>query len=159
MTLWREQVKNTRYNKDISENVRILEDTLESFGINAKVIQVSRGPAITRYEIQPPSGVKVSRIVSLADDIALSMAAPGVRIEAPIPGKAAVGIEVPNKEISMVHLRDLLETQEFIQSKSKLTIALGKDIAGNPVIGDLGKMPHLLIAGATGSGKSVCLNT
>ncbi len=153
------RIKNTRYNKDISENVRILEDTLESFGINAKVIQVSRGPAITRYEIQPPSGVKVSRIVSLADDIALSMAAPGVRIEAPIPGKAAVGIEVPNKEISMVHLRDLLETQEFIQSKSKLTIALGKDIAGNPVIGDLGKMPHLLIAGATGSGKSVCLNT
>ena len=153
------RIKNTRYNKDISENVRILEDTLESFGINAKVIQVSRGPAITRYEIQPPSGVKVSRIVSLADDIALSMAAPGVRIEAPIPGKAAVGIEVPNKEISMVHLRDLLETQEFIQSKSKLTIALGKDIDGNPVIGDLGKMPHLLIAGATGSGKSVCLNT
>ncbi len=153
------RIKNIRYNKDINENVRILEDTLESFGVKARVIQVSRGPAITRYEIQPPSGVKVSRIVSLADDIALSMAAPGVRIEAPIPGKAAVGIEVPNKEISMVHLRDLLETQEFIQAKSKLTIALGKDIAGNPVIGDMGKMHHLLIAGATGSGKSVCLNT
>ena len=153
------RIKNIRYNKDINENVRILEDTLESFGVKARVIQVSRGPAITRYEIQPPSGVKVSRIVGLADDIALSMAAPGVRIEAPIPGKAAVGIEVPNREISMVHLRDLLETQEFIQAKSKLTIALGKDIAGNPVIGDMGKMHHLLIAGATGSGKSVCLNT
>ncbi len=103
--------------------------------------------------------MKVSRIVSLADDIALSMAAPGVRIEAPIPGKAAVGIEVPNKEISMVHLRDLLETQEFAQSKSKMTLALGKDIAGNPIIADLARMHHLLIAGATGSGKSVCLNT
>lgn len=153
------RVKNIRFNKDISENVRILEDTLESFGVKARVMQVSRGPAITRYEIQPPAGVKVSRIVNLADDIALSMAAPDVRIEAPIPGKAAVGIEVPNKEISMVHLRDLLETQEFIQSKSKLTIALGKDIAGNPIMGDMGKMHHLLIAGATGSGKSVCLNT
>lgn len=153
------KVKNVRLSKDISENIRILEETLESFGVKAKVTQVSRGPAITRYEIQPPSGVKVSRIVSLADDIALSMAAPGVRIEAPIPGKAAVGIEVPNKEVSMVHLRELLETQEFIQSRSKLTMALGKDIAGNPVVADLAKMHHLLIAGATGSGKSVCLNT
>lgn len=153
------RVKNIRLSNDINENIRILEETLESFGVKAKVIQVSRGPAITRYEIQPPAGIKVSRIVSLADDIALSMAAPGVRIEAPIPGKAAVGIEVPNKEISMVHLRDLLETQEFMQAKSKLTMALGKDIAGNPVVADLAKMPHLLIAGATGSGKSVCLNT
>lgn len=153
------RVKNIRFNKDINENIRILEETLESFGVKAKVLQVSRGPAITRYEIQPPSGVKVSRIVSLADDIALSMAAPDVRIEAPIPGKAAVGIEVPNKEISMVHLRDLLETQEYIQSSSKLTMSLGKDIAGNPIVADLAKMPHLLIAGATGSGKSVCLNT
>jgi S-DNA-T family DNA segregation ATPase FtsK/SpoIIIE len=153
------RIKNIRLSKDINENIRILEETLESFGVKAKVIQVSRGPAITRYEIQPPSGVKVSRIVGLADDIALSMAAPDVRIEAPIPGKAAVGIEVPNKEISMVHLRDLLEAQEFVQSGSKLTIALGKDIAGNPEVTDLAKMPHLLIAGATGSGKSVCLNT
>jgi len=153
------RIKNTRLSKDINDNIRILEETLESFGIKVKVIQVSRGPAITRYEIQPPPGVKVSRIVSLADDIALSMAAPGVRIEAPIPGKAAVGIEIPNKETSMVHLRDLLETQEFIQAPSKLTISLGKDIAGNPVVGDLAKMPHLLIAGATGSGKSVCINT
>jgi len=153
------RTKNVRLSKDINENIRILEETLESFGIKAKVIQVSRGPAITRYEIQPPAGVKVSRIVNLADDIALSMAAPGVRIEAPIPGKAAVGIEVPNKEISMVHLRDLLETQEFVQARSRLSMALGKDIAGNPIVADLNKMPHLLIAGATGSGKSVCLNT
>jgi S-DNA-T family DNA segregation ATPase FtsK/SpoIIIE len=154
-----QRTKNTRSGKDINENIRILEETLESFGVKAKVIQVSRGPAITRYEIQPPAGIKVSRIVSLADDIALSMAAPDVRIEAPIPGKAAVGIEVPNKEISMVHLRDLLESQEFVQSGSKLSIVLGKDIAGNPEVADLTKMPHLLIAGATGSGKSVCLNT
>ncbi|MDD3653502.1 MAG: DNA translocase FtsK [Desulfotomaculaceae bacterium] len=153
------RVKNTRFNKDINDNIRILEDTLKSFGIRGKVIQVSRGPAITRYEIQPPAGVKVSRIVGLADDIALSMAAPGVRIEAPIPGKAAVGIEIPNKETALVHLRDLLETQEFNQANSKLTISLGKDIAGNPVVADLAKMPHLLIAGATGSGKSVCINT
>ena len=153
------KAKNIRLSKDINENIRILEETLESFGVKAKVIQVSRGPAITRYEIQPPAGIKVSRIVSLADDIALSMAAPDVRIEAPIPGKAAVGIEVPNKEISMVHIRDLLETQEFGQAKSKLTVVFGKDIAGNPIVGDLAKMPHLLIAGATGSGKSVCLNT
>ncbi|TEB06775.1 DNA translocase SpoIIIE [Pelotomaculum schinkii] len=153
------KAKNIRLSKDINENIRILEETLESFGVKAKVMQVSRGPAITRYEIQPPAGVKVSRIVSLADDIALSMAAPDVRIEAPIPGKAAVGIEVPNKEISMVHIRDLLETQEFGQAKSKLTVVFGKDIAGNPIVSDLAKMPHLLIAGATGSGKSVCLNT
>jgi S-DNA-T family DNA segregation ATPase FtsK/SpoIIIE len=153
------RVKNIRMSKDINENIRILEETLESFGVKAKVIQVSKGPAITRYEIQPPAGIKVSRIVSLADDIALSMAAPGVRIEAPIPGKAAVGIEVPNKEISMVHLRDILESQEFTQAGSRLSIALGKDIAGNPIVTDLAKMPHLLIAGATGSGKSVCLNT
>lgn len=153
------KLKNTRLSKDINENIHKLEETLGSFGIKAKVIQVSRGPAITRYEIQPPSGIKVSRIVGLADDIALSMAAPGVRIEAPIPGKAAVGIEIPNKETSMVNLRDLLETQEFIQGDSKLTISLGKDIAGNPVVADLAKMPHMLIAGATGSGKSVCINT
>jgi len=145
--------------RDIGENVRVLQETLQSFGINARVTHVSRGPAITRYEIQPPTGVKVSKIVGLADDIALGMAAPDVRIEAPIPGKAAVGIEVPNKEISIVRLRELLETDEFQESGSPLTMALGKDIAGNPVIADLTRMPHLLIAGATGSGKSVCLNT
>ncbi|MBO8128202.1 MAG: DNA translocase FtsK 4TM domain-containing protein [Peptococcaceae bacterium] len=157
--LTRPKIKGQRPSKNINDKVRILEDTLESFGIKAKVLQVSRGPAITRYEVQPAAGVKVSRIVSLADDIALTMAAPGVRIEAPIPGKAAVGIEVPNSEVTMVPLRDLIESKEFTQSPSRLTVALGKDIAGKPVIGDLAMMPHLLIAGATGAGKSVCLNT
>ncbi|WP_066634896.1 DNA translocase FtsK [Desulfolucanica intricata] len=151
--------KNTRANQEINSNIRILEETLESFGIKAKVTQVARGPAITRYELQPPPGIKVSRIVGLADNIALTMAAPDVRIEAPIPGKAAVGIEVPNKEITSVPLSDLIETSEFSQASSKLTVALGKDIAGTPVFADLGKMPHLLIAGSTGSGKSVCLNS
>lgn len=145
--------------RDITENIRILEDTLASFGVKAKVLQVTRGPAVTRYEVQPAPGVKVSRIVSLADDIALAMAAPDVRIEAPIPGKAAIGIEVPNKEVSLVHLRELLESKEFTQSASPLTVALGKGIAGQVVVADLSQMPHLLIAGATGAGKSVCLNT
>lgn len=145
--------------RDIADSIKILEDTLESFAVRAKVTQVSRGPAVTRYEVQPAPGVKVSRIVSLADDIALVMAAPDVRIEAPIPGKAALGIEVPNKEISLVHLRELLENKEFTQSPSPLTVALGKGIAGQVVVADLTQMPHLLIAGATGAGKSVCLNT
>ncbi|HHW44958.1 DNA translocase FtsK [Desulfofundulus thermobenzoicus] len=145
--------------KEISEKKQILEQTLASFHIQARVTQVTIGPAITRYEIQPPAGIKVSRIVGLADDIALAMAAPGVRIEAPIPGKAAVGIEVPNREIATVHLRELLESKEFNQRSSRLTVVLGRDIAGTPVLADLGKMPHLLVAGATGSGKSVCINT
>ncbi len=153
------KVKNLRLNKDITDNVHILEDTLDSFGVKARVTQVSRGPSITRYELQPPAGVKVSRIVNLADDIALSLAAPQVRIEAPIPGKAAIGIEVPNEEIAMVTLREVLETSLFHDSPVKLTVALGKDIAGNPIVADLGKMPHLLIAGSTGSGKSVCMNS
>ncbi|MGB9791500.1 MAG: DNA translocase FtsK [Thermacetogeniaceae bacterium] len=153
------KVKSNRLNKEIIENVRILEETLESFGVKASVTQVHLGPAITRYEIQPAPGVKVSKIVRLADDIALSLAAPDVRIEAPIPGKAAIGIEVPNKEVAIVHLREILESTEFQEAESKLSIALGKDIAGNPVVADLTKMPHLLLAGATGSGKSVCLNT
>lgn len=153
------RIKNTRMNKDITDNVRTLEDTLDSFGVKAKVTQVSRGPAITRYELQPAPGVKVSKIVNLADDIALSLAAPGVRIEAPIPGKAAIGIEVPNKDIAMVYLRELLESGEFTKASSALSVALGKDIAGTPIIADLAKMPHLLIAGSTGSGKSVCMNT
>ena len=153
------KTKSPRANKDITENVKILEDTLESFGVKAKVTQVSRGPAITRYEISPAPGVKVSRIVSLADDIALSLAASGVRIEAPIPGKAAVGIEVPNKEITMVTMRELLETEEFARASSKLTFVLGKDIAGTTILANLAQMPHLLVAGATGSGKSVCMNT
>jgi len=152
------RIKNPRLEKDIGERIKILEDTLESFGVKVKVTQVSCGPAVTRYEVQPAPGIKVSRIVSLADDIALSLAAPQVRIEAPIPGKAAIGIEVPNKEVAIVHLREVLETPAFTEATSKLTLALGKDIAGNPVIADLAKMPHLLIAGATGSGKSVCLN-
>ena len=148
-----------KISKDITENVRILEETLDSFGVKAKVTQVSRGPSITRYEIQPAPGVKVSRIVSLADDIALKLSASGVRIEAPIPGKPAVGIEVPNTETSIVTMRELLENEEFINSPDKLTFVLGKDIAGKTIMADLAKMPHLLIAGATGSGKSVCMNT
>lgn len=153
------KVRSNRLNKEIIENVRILEETLESFGVKVSVNQVHLGPAITRYEIQPAPGVKVSKIVRLADDIALSLAAPDVRIEAPIPGKAALGIEVPNKEVAIVYLREILECNEFQEAESKLAVALGKDIAGNPVVTDLVKMPHLLLAGATGSGKSVCLNT
>ncbi|MBZ4666276.1 DNA translocase FtsK [Mahella sp.] len=143
---------------DVLSSAKMLEDTLTSFGISAKVLQVSVGPAITRYEIQPGPGVKVSRIIHLADDIALNLAAPEVRIEAPIPGKAALGIEVPNENISPVLLREVLESKEFINHPSKLAFGLGKDIAGRNVIGDLSSMPHLLIAGATGSGKSVCIN-
>ena len=154
-----EKTKNEVSDKEMADRAKTLESTLESFSIQAKVVGVSVGPAITRYEIQPPPGIKVSRIVGLADDIALNLAVPGVRIEAPIPGKAAVGIEVPNREISPVTLRELLESREFKNSPSRLSVALGKDLAGAPIVGDLGKMPHLLVAGATGSGKSVCINT
>ena len=141
------------------ENALKLENTLASFGIKAKVMQVSRGPAVTRFELKPPPGVKISRITNLANDIALSLAAPGVRIEAPIPGKAAIGIEVPNRSISVVKLRDIVESGTFSSAKSNLSICLGKDIAGKNVVADLSKMPHMLIAGATGSGKSVCINS
>jgi S-DNA-T family DNA segregation ATPase FtsK/SpoIIIE len=151
--------RGTRSNKYLADNVKLLEDTLASFGVRVKVTRVTQGPAITRYELQPAPGVKVSKITSLADDIALSLAASDVRIEAPIPGKSAVGIEVPNREIALVHFREVLESEDFQNSQSKLSLALGKDITGNPIIGDLTKMPHLLIAGATGSGKSVCINT
>lgn len=151
--------KGQRTNKDITDTVRLLEDTLASFGVRVKVTRVTQGPAITRFELQPAPGVKVSKITSLADDIALSLAASDIRMEAPIPGKSAVGIEVPNKEVSIVHFREVLETDDFQESQSKLSLALGKDITGSPIIGDLTKMPHLLIAGATGSGKSVCINT
>ena len=144
---------------EIQEKAALLDKTLADFGVKGHISEVSIGPAITRYEFQPASGVKVSKIVNLADDIALNLAASGIRIEAPIPGKAAVGIEVPNKETSTVSLREIIDTPLFKDAKSKLTVALGKDIAGQPVITDLGKMPHLLIAGATGSGKSVCMNT
>ncbi len=136
-----------------------LQDTLHNFGVNVTVTNVSCGPTVTRYELQPEMGVKVSRIVSLADDIKLNLATPDIRIEAPIPGKAAVGIEVPNKEHSAVMLRDLIQSEEFKTAKSKLSFAVGKDIAGKTVVTDIAKMPHLLIAGATGSGKSVCINT
>ncbi len=144
--------------KGIRARARLLESTLESFGVKARVVHVQSGPTVTRFEVQPETGVKVSRIVSLSDDIALNLAAPLVRIEAPIPGKAALGIEVPNKIISLVYLREVLEDPAFQENSSPLTIALGKDITGVPVIADLTKMPHLLIAGSTGSGKSVCLN-
>ncbi|MBP2626747.1 MAG: spoIIIE [Firmicutes bacterium] len=145
--------------KEVANNARILEKTLESFNIKAKIIHISQGPTVTRYELEPAPGVKVSKIVNLADDIALSLAASGVRIEAPIPGKAAIGIEVPNKVTLSVPLRDVLESDDFLKSPSKLVVALGKDIAGKTVTADLGKMPHLLVAGSTGSGKSVCINT
>ncbi|MCQ2560097.1 MAG: DNA translocase FtsK 4TM domain-containing protein, partial [Clostridia bacterium] len=145
--------------QEAAAKTQILENTFRSFGIEARVSEISIGPAITRYEIQPPPGIKVSRIMSLADDLSLSLASAGIRIEAPIPGKAAVGIEVPNNTISPVTLQELVECQDFNNSKSKLTVILGKDIAGSPVTTDLTKMPHLLIAGSTGSGKSVCINT
>lgn len=141
------------------EGAKKLEDTLKSFGVEARVINISRGPAVTRYEIQPSPGVKVSKIVNLSDDIALNLAAAGVRIEAPIPGKAAVGIEVPNKEMSAVLLKDILEAKEFANHPSKLAFSVGKDISGETVVADIAKMPHLLVAGATGSGKSVCINS
>ncbi|WP_346355145.1 FtsK/SpoIIIE family DNA translocase [Azotosporobacter soli] len=153
-------VKNDgKQDKEVAANAKTLEETLESFGVKAKIKHVSQGPAVTRYELEPAPGVKVSRIVNLADDIALSLAASGVRIEAPIPGKAAIGIEVPNKTVSSVPLRDVLDHPNFLTAKSHLTVALGKDIAGNIITTDLGKMPHLLVAGSTGSGKSVCVNT
>ena len=143
----------------LRKTAKKLQDTLHNFGVNVTVTNVSCGPTVTRYELQPEQGVKVSRIVGLADDIKLNLAAADIRIEAPIPGKAAVGIEVPNKENSAVMLRDLLQSEEFKSAKSKLSFAAGKDIAGKPVVTDIAKMPHLLIAGATGSGKSVCINT
>ncbi len=136
-----------------------LISTLQSFGVGAKIVAITRGPSVTRFEIQPDSGVKVSKIVSLSDDIALNLAATGVRIEAPIPGKAAIGIEVPNKEVDPVFLFDVLNSNEYKNAQSKISKALGKDIAGNIIVGDIAKMPHLLIAGSTGSGKSVCINT
>ncbi len=136
-----------------------LVDTLKSFGVQTTIMNISRGPSVTRYELQPASGVKISKITNLADDIAMNLAATGVRIEAPIPGKNAVGIEVPNKITTVVKMRSLVESAEFQSAKSKLTVALGKDIAGNITLADLSKMPHLLIAGSTGSGKSVCINS
>lgn len=153
------QIARSANNPMIQALGKKLENTLGSFGIQATVVHVTTGPTITRFELSPGPGVKVSRIVSLSDDIALNLAAMGVRIEAPIPGKSAIGIEIPNKETSPVLLRGLLESPEFKRSTSPLTAALGRDIQGNPILCDLAKMPHLLIAGATGSGKSVCINS
>lgn len=143
----------------LRETAGKLQETLHNFGVNVSITNVSCGPTVTRYELQPEQGVKVSKIVGLTDDIKLNLAATDIRIEAPIPGKAAVGIEVPNENNSTVMLRDLLQSEAFSSCKSKLAFAAGKDIAGKPVITDIAKMPHLLIAGATGSGKSVCINT
>lgn len=143
----------------LRETAAKLQQTLKTFGVNVTVTNVSCGPAVTRYEVQPEMGVKVSKIVGLADDLKLNLAAADIRIEAPIPGKAAVGIEVPNKGNSTVQLRDLLESEEFKAAKSKISFAVGKDISGRTVVSDIAKMPHLLVAGATGSGKSVCINT
>lgn len=145
--------------EELRETAVKLVETLKSFGVEVKLLQVSRGPTVTRYELQPSVGVKVSKITNLADDIALNLAAAAVRIEAPIPGKAAIGIEIPNKEVTSVALRDVIESDEFKNAPSKLSVALGMDITGKAIIGDIAKMPHVLIAGATGSGKSVCINS
>ncbi len=145
--------------KVITDNALKLQKTLYSFGVSAKVEDVAVGPAITRYELKPAEGVRVSKIANLADDIALNLAAQSIRIEAPIPGKQAVGIEIPNKDTEMVHLRDVIDSEEFVTAESKLSMGLGKDVSGSRVIADIAKMPHLLVAGSTGSGKSVCINT
>ena len=145
--------------QSLKETAARLQKTLYSFGVSAKVENVTVGPAITRYELKPAEGVRVSKIANLADDIALNLAAETIRIEAPIPGKQAVGIEVPNKEKEMVGLREVIESEEFKNNKSKLSVALGKDVAGSAVVANIAKMPHVLIAGSTGSGKSVCINT
>lgn len=145
--------------EELKQNAEKLIDTLRSFNIEARVINISRGPTVTRYELQPSTGVRVSKITNLSDDIALQLAAVGVRIEAPIPGKSAIGIEVPNKTNTTVYLRELIDSPEFKDSQSKLSVSLGKDISGENMVIDLAKMPHLLIAGATGSGKSVCVNS
>lgn len=162
VTLLRENLKGQigeEEEREIVANAEKLQETLRSFGVEAKVLNVSRGPSVTRYELQPRAGIKVSKITNLSDDIALSLAASGVRIEAPIPGKAAVGIEIPNKDTRPVFLREVIESEKFQHSSQKLAIALGEDISGESVIGDMAKFPHVLIAGATGSGKSVCINS
>ena len=155
----RESASEEDITEELRKNADILTNTLQSFGVSARVIDINRGPAVTRYELQPGAGVKVSKIANLSDDLALNLAAKGVRIEAPIPGKAAVGVEVPNKNRDVVSIRELIESAEFQNAKSKLTVALGKDIVGNVVLADLKEMPHLLVAGSTGSGKSVCINS
>ena len=145
--------------EELKNNAALLVDTLRSFGVETRILNISRGPSVTRYELQPAAGVKISKIKNLADDISLNLASSGVRIEAPIPDKAAVGIEVPNKSAATVNLREIIDSPAFEKAKSKLTVAVGKDITGNIITADLAKMPHLLIAGTTGSGKSVCTNS
>ncbi len=153
------QHKGQASHQDHLARAQLLENTLRTFGVEARVVEISPGPAVTRYELQPAPGVRVNKFTALADDLCLALAAEHIRIEAPIPGKAAVGIEVPNKVRLPVHIREVMETPAWLNSTAKLSVAFGKDQAGNPVVGDLAKMPHLLIAGATGSGKSVCMNT
>lgn len=153
------RAKDPAAEQELKDNANILVDTLNSFGVTVRITGISRGPSVTRYEIQPAAGIKVSKITGLADDIALSLAAQGVRIEAPVPGKPVIGIEVPNGHKDTVSLREILESESFRSSKSKLSFAVGRDIAGNAVVGDIAKLPHMIIAGATGSGKSVCTNS
>jgi hypothetical protein len=150
--------ENESLAQEIEENAHILQQTLENFHVNAKVISACHGPAVTRYDLEPAPGVKVSKITNLAEDIALQLATSSVRIE-PVPGKAAIGIEIPNRTLEGVQLREVLENPQFQEAQSKLTVGLGKDISGQAIFADIGKMPHLLVAGATGSGKSVCINT
>ncbi len=145
--------------QELNQNAQTLVDTLKSFGVETRITAVTRGPAVTRYELQPSAGVKINRITNLADDIALNLAAAGIRIEAPIPGKPAVGIEVPNKVVNIVSIRELLDSEEFRKAESSVTVALGRDITGHVVLADVFKMPHALIAGSTGAGKSVCINS
>lgn len=145
--------------EELKLNADLLVDTLKSFGVQTRIVDIHRGPTVTQYELQPSAGVKIAKITGLADDIALNLAAAGVRIEAPIPGKAAVGIEVPNKSVDIVTFREMIDTPDFVNAESRVSFALGRDIAGNVVIADIAKMPHMLIAGSTGSGKSVCINS
>ena len=151
--------ENTESVAELKETAARLQTTLKTFGVNVTITDIAQGPSVTRYEMQPEVGTKVSKITNLQDDIKLNMAAKDIRIEAPIPGKAAVGIEIPNREVSTVSFRDLLESKEFKEATSKISFAVGKDLSGTTVVADIGKMPHMLIAGATGSGKSVCINT
>lgn len=153
------QTVDPNLQEELRLNAEKLVDTLRSFGVQTRIVDIARGPAVTRYELQPSAGVKISKITGLADDIALNLAASGVRIEAPIPNKPAVGIEVPNKVVSTVSIREVIDSEEFQNAKSKLSVALGRDIAGQITVADLAKMPHTLIAGSTGSGKSVCINS
>ena len=153
------EVTSSSDNRDLKAKGDALIKILESFSVHAKIVDICKGPAVTRYELNPACGTKISKITNLADDIALNLAATDIRIEAPIPGKSAVGIEVPNNVVNLVRMRELINSKEFVSSKSKLTVVLGRDIAGNVKIADLAKMPHLLIAGSTGAGKSVCINS